>query len=228
MRPRTTSSQPPQQSPKELYQAASTHFLHRQHAPALGALSQLLGRLPQAPANAWAADLPAKTRTAERWRTKAVELMLTAEVMLYKATPKGSAHDPQRIEEHYAALERRAVDLFTPSPVPPTVILTLARSCSSLGLPTGVARQSLETWQSSIAPELLPALAVGLEDEPNAKWVVDAVNGYEGAMEYLWLETSEGEAAREEARRLVDWDQVLSEASKTVSSARACSLGTRS
>jgi len=217
MRSRTASGQQ-LPSPKELYQAASTHFLHRQHGLALGVLSQLLGRLPPAPANAWAADLPAKTRTAERWRSKAVELMLTAEVMLYKATPEGGAYDPVRTEEHYASLERRATDLFAPSPIPPAVILTLARACASLSLPTGLARQSLESWQSGIAHELLPALAVALEDEPEAKWVTAAVCGYEEAIEYLWLETSEGEAAREEARRLIEWDQILSEASKKVRS----------
>lgn len=211
-RSRTTSNGPT----RELYQAASNHFLHRSHALALGSLSQLFGLLPPAPAQAWAADLPARTRTAERWRTKATELMVTAEVMLYKSTAEGAAHDPGRTEEHYAALERRAVDLFAPSPLPPSVVLTLSRACVSLGLPLALARQTIETWLAAIAPGLLPALAVAAEDHPDDKWVQEAAKAYEETMEHYWVETSEGEAAREEARRLVEWDQVVPESSKEV------------
>lgn len=203
---------------KDLYKSATNAFLHRQHASALGSLSQLFALLPPAPPQSWAVELPPKTRAAERWRTKAFELMITAEVMLYKSTREGEEHDEEKVGEHFAFLERRAIDLFAPSTVPPSVVLTLSRACLSLGLSPSVARQSVETWLSGVAPVVLPALAIASDQNSGSKSVKEGVESYTLLAESYWVELmgSESEAAREEARRLVAWDEVVPESHKHV------------
>lgn len=207
-----------------LFQTASTAFIRRDISTALSSLETLFARLPPAPSQTWGLDLLSKTRSQERWRREAAALFVTASVIGWKESHKDRTRGlgGDDAAAFFDDLLNRMTSLFltsaTPQPVlPPMLVQTLSiSSMSLLGHPLK-AREIIEAFLAAVPAEWLDG---AVEATSSAKWAAEALEGYGALLEHYLVDVLAGggnEVGLEEAKRLVEWNMVLSESKKQVS-----------
>ncbi|KAL7416169.1 hypothetical protein BDY24DRAFT_381234 [Mrakia frigida] len=223
---------------KATFKLASHAFIRRENAQSLLHLDQLFALLPSPPSQTWGAELPPKSRLQERWRNQAAALFLTVSTVEFKShREQDSSEDGDEAAETFVkSLSDRISSLYRPKStsnpgqqqeplVPPNLISTLAMSSKSLGVPSSSTRTMVESYLAALPSEILDSLAPPStwpspsEDSERPWWIREALDGYEGLMELYLVDVlaggdGAGEGEREEAKRLLDWDGVVSHESK--------------
>lgn len=218
-------------SAKATYQLASTAFLKRDYVHSIEHASALLALLPPPSASqSWAVELSPKARLVERWRAQASALIISASAIDWKAKRNlGDVVELADDELFLQSLMDRTSASYrgqrTPiDPIlPPSIIQNFTLAAISLSMPNGFVRALCESYLSSIPAEAMEALAsaAALGEGGRSWWMEEALEGYEDLMERYLVEVlvdgADGrEAEREEARKLVEWNECLRNTRKTV------------